>query len=127
MLRIYMFRTSEKKTKRREKKLEKQQQLKTTKSLFYFVFVIFRHEEISLTRYIFSLSTNTYDNDDDSITHRIGVQSRGERKRAVLYSCIYMKNYETTTSQKSALFSPIVSFRTLSLTLFSSRSLSHRL
>lgn len=52
MLRIYMFRTSEKKTKRREKKLEKQQQLKTTKSLFYFVFVIFRHEEIS---YIFSL------------------------------------------------------------------------
>lgn len=108
-----MFRTSEK--KRREKKLEKQ--LKTTKSLFYFVFVIFRHEEISL---IYFLSTNTYDNDDDSITHRIGVQSRGERKRAVLYSCIYMKNYETTTSQKSALFSPIVSFRTLSLTLFSS-------
>lgn len=45
MLRIYMFRTS-------EKKLEKQQQLKTTKSLFYFVFVIFRHEEISLIYFL---------------------------------------------------------------------------
>ena len=84
MLRIYMFRTSEK--KRREKKLEKQQQLKTTKSLFYFVFVIFRHEEISLI-YFLSLLIHMI---MMTIASHIGLECRvEERESAQCYIHVY--------------------------------------
>lgn len=87
MLRIYMFRTSEK--KRREKKIEKQQQLKTTKSLFYFVFVIFRDEEISLI--YFSLLIHMIMMTIASHIE-IGVQRSGEEKaRSAIFMYIHEK------------------------------------